>query len=138
MGDTLYPVWSDWDNAAPEPPARICMRVETDYGILSEFCVQLEYNSASRLVHHPPDWMQVARFDHNISSQRGHDIRQEGLHMDVYGNDGKQRVRHDFPDIPLPKAPKWCRGFLEARKDTLLSRFESEIGVPVRMRVYDS
>lgn len=114
------------------------MRVEGDRRLLTEFCVQLEYNTNSRVTNLPSNWMQVARFDHNTSPTRGHDIRIEGLHMDLYGRGGeKVDVLHDFPRIPLQQAPKWCRGFLEEHCQQFLRNFERRIKAPRKGRVYD-
>ncbi|NUC74960.1 hypothetical protein HTZ84_22100 [Haloterrigena sp. SYSU A558-1] len=136
MSDELWTVWEDWEAGYPEPPSRIQMRIKTSDGLLTEFCVQLEYNMTSTVPERSPFWMQVARFDHNVALYRGHDVRHEGLHMDIYGNGEKVDVLHDFPEVPLEEAPKWCRGFLEAKREQLLQNFEQRIGAP--RRVYDS
>jgi len=138
VADKLWPVWSDWEAGHPEPPSRIRMRVYGDRGLVTEFCVQLEYNTNSRVVHLPSNWMQVARFDHNISPTRGHDIRDEGLHMDLYDADGKTDVLWNFPTVPLRKAPKWCRNYLQLNHERLLAEFEDRLKIPQKNRVYES
>lgn len=52
------------------------------------------------------DWNQVVRFDHNPANPNGHDITEEGLHMDVYRDSEKVWVKDDFPAVPLIHAPR--------------------------------
>jgi hypothetical protein len=46
-------------------------------------------------------WHEVVRFDHNPENLMGHDITEEGLHMDVYKFGEKARVKDDFPPVNL-------------------------------------
>lgn len=85
--------------------------------------VQLEYNFDTRFGY-PDDWRQVARFDHHPHMNWGHDIRKEGLHMDVMKNGKKDKVLWNFPDVPVNKAPSFCEEFLLKNHDRLIDQFE--------------
>ncbi|WP_449405156.1 DUF7718 family protein [Halorhabdus amylolytica] len=51
----------------------------------------------------------MARFDHDPQSPYGHDIEEEGLHMDLYKQGQKYRiVRSKFPYVPVNHAPRYC------------------------------
>lgn len=54
----------------------------------------------------------------------GHDITEEGLHMDVYRDGEKVRVKDDFPPVPLTHAPRYATMYIERTADRLLRRFE--------------
>lgn len=138
MGDELETVWEDWSNGTVSPTARLRQRIYFEAPIVREFCVQLEYNENSYLEITDPSWLQVARFDHNVSQDRGHDIREEGLHLDVYGYDGKEFVEREFPRVDLNQAPAWCRAYLEEHCEYYLADFERRVGIPEVVRVYDS
>lgn len=110
------------------PYTRIRTIINTMRGDVSAFVVKLEYN-----VSQDPAiigrWEPVARFDHNPDGQYGHDITEEGLHMDVAlpGKDDK-KVR-GFPEVPLNQAPKWCEGYFEENHLPLTKRFCYEYGL---------
>lgn len=63
-------------------------------GAPKRFVVQLERRIDD-------DWWEVVRFDHDPENPMGHDITQEGLHMDVYKFGEKARVKDDFPPVRL-------------------------------------
>ncbi|WP_149782596.1 hypothetical protein [Natrinema hispanicum] len=137
MTDELEPVWEDWTNGTTQPTARIQQRVYYDHPIVTEFCIQLEYNRAVHYDMDQPAFREVARFDHNIAPNRGHDIREEGLHMDLFPRTEHEKKVEDFPHVPLPYAPKWCRRFLEEQYEHYLGRFEQIAGVKRPERFYD-
>lgn len=137
-GDELWTVWRDWSQETVQPPARLQERIYWNGSIVTEFCVQLEYNPNHYLHYTDPDWLQVARFDHNVDENQGHDIRNEGLHLDIYDQHGKAFVDTDFATPPLREAPGFCRDYLERYKDRYLAEFERRIGVQEVVRVYDS
>lgn len=95
--------------------------------------MQLEYN-----LRPEPDkrdvwkWTPVARFDHNASSNDGHDIRDEGLHMDLYRGGKKDTVYTDFPPVPLKQAPDFCERYLEKNAEKYLHWFEKDHGITPR------
>lgn len=92
-------------------------------GDITAFLVQLEYNYRTRFGQ-PDDWRQVARFDHHPSMSWGHDIRREGLHMDIYKNGAKEKVIRQFPSVPVNKAPAFCERFFVQNHDRLVDQFE--------------
>jgi hypothetical protein len=59
---------------------------------------------------------RIAIIDHNPLSETGHDLREEGLHVDIYTLDG---ARHhvELPDWPLPSDDgaliELCADYLE-------------------------
>lgn len=138
MSDELWPVWQDWSNGTVQPTARLQERVYWNGSIVTEFCIQLEYNENAYDDSADPKWLQVARFDHNVYEDQGHDIREEGLHLDVYHRHGKDYVETNFGTPPLGVAPRICRDYLETYRDRYLARFERQIGVPEFARFYDS
>lgn len=78
-GRTIEPLWVEW------PYARIRRSFRIHDGVPERFVVQLEYNlNAPDDVLAEPDWAQVARFDHEPDNPMGHDVTEEGLHMDIY------------------------------------------------------
>lgn len=79
---------------------RIRVRFGSSAGRVRWFVVQLEYNPAPWL---DDDWRPVARFDHQPDSPGGHDIYEEGLHVDLYRADGTKRK--EYPDGELPAKP---------------------------------
>lgn len=108
------------------PYARILRDFSTRRGDVTRFVVQLEYGADDEF-YWPSEcdhWRPVARFDHNPESPDGHDIREEGLHLDIYtGNDEYERT-WDFPDVRVNEAPRWCEQYLLENLDFLLDRYE--------------
>lgn len=115
----IGPNWIRW------PYARIRREIDTERGEIQRFVYQLEYDiAATPAGTHEPDWRTVARFDHNVSPTQGHDIRVEGLHLDLYRDGRKYRVKTGFPPIPLSRAPDYCEWWLEEQADRVLEQFE--------------
>jgi len=115
----INPVWISY------PYARIRRVLETDRGLITAFNYQLEYDiQATPSAQHNPEWKTVARFDHNVDPNQGHDIREEGLHLDIYRDGEKYRVRRHFPYVPLERAPRFCVVFFQQNADNLLQQFE--------------
>jgi hypothetical protein len=112
------------------PNARIRREVRTERGDVTRFVMQLEYDVNATLDRRrDSDWRVVARFDHDSDEGQGHDVTEEGLHMDVYRNGEKYRRAWDFPEIDLNDAPGYCREYLCRHSDWLLSRFEKWHGL---------
>lgn len=63
-------------------------------GHVTRFVVQFERSIGD-------EWSEVVRFDHEPENPMGHDITEEGLHMDVYRDGDKVRVKDDFPPVYL-------------------------------------
>lgn len=111
--------WVEW------PYARIRRELDTRNGEIVRFVYQLEYDvEASEDGLPPHDWQEVARFDHSIENPMGHDVGEEGLHLDVYRNGKKYRTARGFPPLRPTQAPRFCEQFLIDRADELLARFE--------------
>lgn len=138
VGDRLETVWEDWTKGTTRPTARIRERIYWDAPVVTEFCVQLEYRRHACVPHADSEWLPVARFDHNVASDRGHDVRVEGLHLDVYGPKGKAYVETGFPDVALRQAPAWCRAYLERNHETYLAEYERRLQLPAVRRHYES
>lgn len=108
--------------------ARIRVEIGKTAGDVDWFVVQLEYNMVPTFTR-INDWRQVARFDHQPGHHRGHDIRVERLHMDVYRDESKEFVRRGFPPKPVNEAPAYCETYLRKHADFLIGRFERWHGV---------
>jgi len=61
------------------------------------------------------DWLEVVRFDHNPDTEMGHDITEDGLHMDIY-RDGQK--------YHLNRAPRYCTTYIREHANRLIRRFE--------------
>lgn len=99
------------------PNARLRVVIDHERGMPTLFVVQLEYQSEG-------EWGPVVRFDHNSVTQFGHDITEEGLHMDIYRDGKKYRVKTDFPTVPLSDAAKYAESHIRGQADQLLRRYE--------------
>ena len=111
MNTRSYTDWIEY------PYARLRFDLEKERGTPTRFLVQLEYRVEG-------EWQPVAHFDHNPDGTYGHDVTEEGLHLDVY-RDGKQvRTKRDFPTVPLSTAPDYCVSYFKTNADPLLRRFE--------------
>lgn len=75
-------------------------------------------------------WEEVARFDHNPHSVNGHDIRKEGLHMDIRDPDGTERRATGFPDVPVNQAPRWCEEYFKQNHHRITARYAKLAGIP--------
>lgn len=85
--------------------------------------VQLEHNPRPWA---DGDWQPVARFDHQPHLLHGHDVYEEGLHMDLYDRDGSKRTV--YPDYgPLPadtgRLLEFCKQRLREGCDHLLRAY---------------
>lgn len=67
--------WYDW--VTWNPKTRICANINAERGDVMNFVVAYEYRLRDL-------WETVAQFDHGPESLYGHDIAEEGLHMDLY------------------------------------------------------
>lgn len=70
------------------------------------------------------EWLEVVRSDHDPASDGGHDITEDGLHMDVFRDGQKYRVEADFPPVELNRAPRYCSAYVREHADRLIRRFE--------------
>lgn len=106
--------------------SRILVRFDTHRGDLQRFAVQLQH----RETYFADDWVTIAQFDHDPSNPSGHDVYEEGLHIDVVRDDSNTetlRLRHG----PLPSsqgaALRICADYLEDHIGYFLKVFHGEI-----------
>jgi len=115
--DREYTAWVTY------PYAQLRVELGVERGGVRWFVVQLEYNR-----RHGPcrddDWAQVARFDHHPEAGWGHDVVDEGLHLDLYRDGQKFDVERGFPPVPVNDAPAYCETFLYEHADHYLNQFE--------------
>lgn len=110
------------------PPDRLADRVQlrtafsTDRGDVTRFLVQLEYWLDG-------DWREVVRYDHDSEAPAGHDIAEEGLHMDVYRNG--EKVRTEVVTAPIPPGGGFnaAEEDLQENAERYVKRFEQWHGV---------
>lgn len=100
------------------PDARLRRGVDSERGIPVRFLYRLEY----RIEHDdaPDEWVPVAQFDHNPEGTYGHDVAEEGLHMDVYRGGEKHHVVRGFPPVSLRGAPSYANTYLRENADRLI------------------
>ncbi len=111
------------------PYLRLRFVLETSAGSPVKFLIQLEYN-LQMMSEFPDTWQAFARFDHNPESKKGHDIEQEGLHMDRIDADGtRYDVKRGFDSIQLDNAPEYCEEYLLEKAEILAEQFERRNGI---------
>lgn len=96
--------------------------LEKEMGELSAFCVQLEFNH-NPSAGTPDDWQYIARFDHNPSNPTGHDITEEGLHLDLHHPTEGDRKYRGFPWVPLFQAPVYAEDYFDDRYLEICNRY---------------
>ena len=77
--------------------SRIRVGTTVKDGAVTKFLRQLEYRVGD-------DVREVVRFDHDPESEGGHNVAQEGLHMDVYRDGEKSRTERTGPPEPPNRA----------------------------------
>jgi hypothetical protein len=97
--------------------AQIRGGISTEKGDVTRFFIQLEYWLDG-------EWFEVIRFDHDPEAEMGHDITEEGLHMDIYRDGVKYRVKDDFPPVKLNRAPRYGTTYIRENAERLIRRFE--------------
>lgn len=75
---------------------RIGVGFDTDRGAVERFLVQLERRRGGFEVR----WSQIARVDHNPANAAGHDLRLEGVHVDIVRRDGEDATIHPIDRLP--------------------------------------
>lgn len=65
---------------------------------------------------------QIARFDHNETGDAGHDIRTEGLHIDIELIDETETVHLRHPPVPdeLGVVIRGCKSYLDEYTETFI------------------
>ena len=103
------------------PVARRRTYLDVEKGEIRQFYVQLEYNRS--LSHKTTEWVDIARFDHQPGIEHGHDIRHEGIHMDLCHPNGKDRKVEDFPRVKLNKAPDYCERYFDENYSSICLQY---------------
>jgi hypothetical protein len=88
-----------------------------DHGDVTRFVVQLEYL-------YEGEWTSVVRYDHDPASVHGHDVTDEGLHIDVYRDGVKYRREYVAPPMPAGVALDFAEDHLAKNTQRFTRRFE--------------
>ena len=100
------------------PDGELLVDFDTEAGDVTRFVVQLECWVGG-------DTEIVARFDHTPNYEQGHDVREEGLHMDIYRDGRKVDVETD--ELPGPVEPgfglNFAINYLRAHDESLIVRY---------------
>jgi hypothetical protein len=105
------------------PPDRLADRVQlrtaftVERGDVVRFMVQLEYWLDGK-------WRPVVRYDHDRDAEGGHDITEEGLHMDVYRNGEKLRSEDITGPIPAAEGFDYAEEDLRENVQQYIKRYE--------------
>lgn len=104
--------------------ARVRRRIgySHDRGEVARFVVQLEYRLDE-------EWVEVVRFDHDPTSEVGHDVSEEGVHVDVYRAGQKIRSEEVFPPMPASDALTFVEDHLAQHAEAYVRRFEAWHGI---------
>lgn len=97
----------------------------TESGRITAFLVDLQY-SADAVID---GFTQIARFDHNESTVHGHDVRREGLHLDVERrSDTKLRLWPAPDSIPrnLGLVVRQCLEYLIDNVDLFVQIYDGQ------------
>ena len=103
-------------------PARRRIGYSHDRGEITRFVVQLEYRR--------DEWEPVVRFDHDPTSDHGHDVETGGVHMDVYRGGEQVRREEVFPAMPADDALTFAEAHLKEHEQRYIERFEGWHGIP--------
>jgi hypothetical protein len=97
---------------------------ETDRGDVTRFVVQLEY-------YHDSEWHPVVRYDHDGTgeSEFGHDVTDEGLHIDIYRDGAKTATEYVSPPKPAAVALDLAEDHLAANLERFINRYERWHGI---------
>ena len=82
---------------AGRPDCHITVGFDRERGDIPRFLVQLHYQAETA----PVRWTELARMDHNETDPLGHDVYQEGLHVDV-ARRSADTVHLEVRHAPLP------------------------------------
>ena len=88
-----------------------------DRGEVTRFVVQLEYLYGD-------EWTPVVRYDHDAASVHGHDVTDEGLHIDVYRDGETYRQEYVAPPMPAGVALDFAEDHLAENTQRFTRRFE--------------
>jgi hypothetical protein len=116
---------SEYDREFETPIAyrvRRRMGYSHDRGGVTKFVVQLEYRLDD-------GWSEVVRFDHDPEAPDGHDVTEEGLHMDIYREGKKIRTEDVFPPLPANTALNFADEHMKEHAERYIKRFEQWHGI---------
>ncbi|RQG87134.1 hypothetical protein EA462_15440 [Natrarchaeobius halalkaliphilus] len=92
------------------------MGYNRDGDVISRFVVQLEYEI--------DEWTTVVRYDHDVKSEFGHDVSEEGVHIDIYRDGEKYRTEYVAPPMPAKYALDRAEDHLANNLVGFIRRFE--------------
>ena len=96
-------------------------RIRTGYthdrGTGTRFVYQLEYRVDD-------EWQTVVRYDHDPASEHGHDVSEEGLHIDAYRDGEQHRTEYVSPPMQPNDALSRAEDRSTTDVETFLERFE--------------
>jgi hypothetical protein len=109
--------------AALTSRTRVRIGYSHDHGDVTRFVVQLEYRLDV------DEWREVVRYDHDPASDHGHDVTDEGLHIDIY-RDGR-KFATEFVASPEPAGIALDRAeeHLRRNHERFTERFETWHGI---------
>lgn len=84
---------------------------------MTRFIVQLEY-------WHDGEWHEVVRYDHDEDAPGGHDVADEGLHLDVYRDGEKAFVEDLTGPIDANEALNFAEEHLRTHNEAYTKRYE--------------
>lgn len=102
---------------------RVRLGYSHDRDEVVEFVVQLEYDVGDG------DWRTVVRYDHNPNRRSGHNVTEEGLHIDIYRHQEKYRTEYISPPLPAAAGLDRAEDHLRNNLKGFIQRFETWHGI---------
>lgn len=99
------------------PRTRERLGLSTRRGGVTRFVLQLEYRLEV-------EWRVVVRYDHDEAGTFGHDVTEEGLHVDVFRNGVKHGTEHLMGPLPAGLALDVAEDHLAENVERFVRRFE--------------
>ena len=115
----------DYDREYTDPLSdvtRVRLGYSHDRGEVTRFVVQLEYRVEG-------EWREVVRYDHDPVSEFGHDVTEDGLHIDVYRDGEQYRTEYVAPPMPAGLALDRAEDHLSNNLEGFTTRFEQWHGI---------
>lgn len=104
------------------PDTRVRLGYSHERGDVTRFVLQLEYQVGA-------EWQPVVRYDHDPASEHGHDVTDEGLHIDVYRDGDQYRTEYLTPPMQADDALTRAEDHLGANLEFFIRRFERWHGI---------
>jgi len=101
---------------------RVRLGYSHDRGDVTRFVLQLEYCLDG-------EWQEVVRYDHDPAGEFGHDVNEEGLHIDVYRDGEQYRTEYVAPPMPAGLALDRAEDHLGENLKGFTNRFEKWHGI---------